>query len=441
MACIVRGSVGLGTSATGRTRAALPCLHSSRARPVPGGAQPATTRPCTPERRQISVHVASPGISSSDKLKAHGAMLSVQAVFALWCIIGHIVLADNDPLVFALARETISSAALLALAVGIEGEVKVHSRKDAIDIFLLGIMAFFVVMGFMFALSDVPEVQVAVAQPIVPALSLGMSAALGMEKLSWVSGLGIFFSVSGAIAFTIFNAEGGAGSAGHAFGYGALALELIAYAAQMTYLPRVSKRYKPITLTAMYYTVATIASAVTLLIRDRHELDQIPSQAATLLSPTLGGALAFAVLGATVFCFTAMSYGSQKLKPSVSSSYITLQPMFVAVLSLVIFGTMLDAKELESGALVLVGLYLSIIGNPSVDRAWQEYMSDLPTNVPQTFTDAAETSASAAAAVKGAVADTVGDVRDTVGDVKETVVEKVEDVALSVQELVFTEKD
>lgn len=62
-------------------------------------------------------------------------MVSVQAVFALWCIIGHIVLADNDPLVFALAREVISSGALLALAVGIEGEVKIHNREDAIDIF------------------------------------------------------------------------------------------------------------------------------------------------------------------------------------------------------------------------------------------------------------------------------------------------------------------
>lgn len=173
----------------------------------------------------------------------------------------------------------------------------------------------------------------------------------------------------------------------------------------------------------------------------------------------MAAALAFAVLGATVFCFTAMSYGSRKLKPSVSSSYITLQPMFVAVISLLLFGTMLDAKELESGALVLIGLYLSIIGNPSVDRAWQEYMSDLPTNVPQSITDAAETSASAAAAVKGCVADTVGDVKetmvDTVGDVKDTVVEvvekvedvkdtvaeKVEDVALSVHELVFTEKE
>ena len=74
-------------------------------------------------------------------------------------------------------------------------------QLHVIETIMQGIMAFAVVMGFMFALSDVPDVQVAVAQPIVPAMSLAMSAALGMEKLSWVSGLGIFFSVSGVKKF------------------------------------------------------------------------------------------------------------------------------------------------------------------------------------------------------------------------------------------------
>jgi drug/metabolite transporter (DMT)-like permease len=100
-------------------------------------------------------------------------------------------------------------------------------------------------------------------------------------------------------------------------------------------------------------------------------LVQLPAQATMLLDPTVAGALVFAVLGATVFCFTGMSYGSCKLKPSVSSSYITLQPMFVALISLVLFGTVLDSKEIAAGGVVVVGLYLSIIGNPSVDRAWQ----------------------------------------------------------------------
>jgi hypothetical protein len=54
-------------------------------------------------------------------------------------------------------------------------------------------------------------------------------------------------------------------------------LELLAYAAQMTFLPRVSKNYRPLTLTALYYSVATVASAITLLIRERDDLSQVSS--------------------------------------------------------------------------------------------------------------------------------------------------------------------
>ena len=61
-----------------------------------------------------------------------------------------------------------------------------------------GFFCYSIVMGFMFALADIPEVQVAIAQPLVPALALGMSAVIGMESLSWVSGLGIVLSIAGA---------------------------------------------------------------------------------------------------------------------------------------------------------------------------------------------------------------------------------------------------
>lgn len=69
------------------------------------------------------------------------------------------------------------------------------------------------------------------------------------------------------------------------FGYCALTLELLAYAAQMVYLPNLSKKYKPFTLTAMYYTVATVASAGTLILRERDDLLSVrcePSPSATL---------------------------------------------------------------------------------------------------------------------------------------------------------------
>ena len=62
-----------------------------------------------------------------------------------------------------------------------------------------GALCYAIVMGFMFALADIPEVQVAIAQPLVPALALGMSAVLGTEVLSAVSGGGILLSIAGTL--------------------------------------------------------------------------------------------------------------------------------------------------------------------------------------------------------------------------------------------------
>jgi drug/metabolite transporter (DMT)-like permease len=59
------------------------------------------------------------------------------------------------------------------------------------------------------------------------------------------------------------------------FGYGALVLELLSYAGQMVYLPRISHKYGPVTLTAMYYTVATAATSATLIAREHDHLDQV----------------------------------------------------------------------------------------------------------------------------------------------------------------------
>lgn len=163
---------------------------------------------------------------------------------------------------------------------------------------------------------------------------------------------------------------------------------------------------------------------------------QIPSQAMMLLDPVVLGALAFAVLGPTVFSFTALSYSSKKLKPSINAAYITLQPVLVAVLSQLLFGDRLSAPEIEAGGVVMAGLYLTVIGNPDVDRAWREYVSDLPTNVPQTLENVADAAVTASENVAETVSDTVTDVQETVAEVQETVAETVSDMRETVKERV-----
>jgi hypothetical protein len=146
-------------------------------------------------------------------------------------------------------------------------------------------------------------------------------------------------------------------------------------------------------------------------------LVQLVSQAQIFGDPVMVAALVFAVGGPTVFAFSALSYSSQKLKPSINSAYITLQPVLVAVASLLLFGTVLTYEEMGSGLTVLFGLYLSIIGNPQVDRAWTEYMSDLPANVPQSIASVADAGVGAAVTVTGKVRDIGSDVRGRVGDI------------------------
>lgn len=163
---------------------------------------------------------------------------------------------------------------------------------------------------------------------------------------------------------------------------------------------------------------------------------QIPSQVLSLMDPMVLGALAFAVLGPTVFSFTALSYSSKKLKPSVNSAYITLQPVLVAVLSLLLFGDMLSTPELQSGCLVLAGLYLTVIGNPDVDRAWREYVSDLGTSVPQTLETVADAAVSVSENVVAASENVAESMAETYSDVKEGVAETVSDMRDSVKDRV-----
>ena len=152
---------------------------------------------------------------------------------------------------------------------------------------------------------------------------------------------------------------------------------------------------------------------------------QVFSEMRIFADPHIAATLVFAILGPTIFAFTAMSFSSQKLKPSITSSYITLQPMIVALLSLLLFGKTLDPPEVASGSAVLFGLYLTIIGNPRLDREWAEYWSDLPANVPQTIATVADAGAAAASDFRDNMAEVTDSVIGTVSDATSAVVESL----------------
>lgn len=58
---------------------------------------------------------------------------------------------------------------------------------------------------------------------------------------------------------------------------------MLCYAGQMVWLPRLSSKYKPLSLTAIYYSVSTVASILTLVVRERDDLSRIVTDAGPLL--------------------------------------------------------------------------------------------------------------------------------------------------------------
>lgn len=119
------------------------------------------------------------------------------------------------------------------------------------------------------------------------------------------------------MSFTFFNSMGSEAANGTPFGYCALALELLAYAGQMVYLPRLSKKYGTLSLTAMYYTIASFATAITLGLRERDQLGSV-----RLLSPCAVLASPLEPVGVFV-CERALSVVWLREVLSYSAAYVT----------------------------------------------------------------------------------------------------------------------
>lgn len=100
-------------------------------------------------------------------------------------------------------------------------------------------------------------------------------------------------------------------------------------------------------------------------------------------------------------------------------------------MSLALFGKRLSPDECTAGLVVVLGLYLSVIGNPRLDREWADYVSDLPTNVPQTLANVADGAADAASNISDAASNISDSIAESVGDVASAVSTTVTEAAES----------
>lgn len=70
--------------------------------------------------------------------------------------------------------------------------------------------------------------------------------------------------------------------------------------------------------------------------------------------------IAYTIIFTTVFAWNAYTFASQFLSPSVSTIFMSLQPVFTAVLMYVIFMQQVTVAQCGGGLLVAGGMYITV---------------------------------------------------------------------------------
>ena len=113
-----------------------------------------------------------------------------------------------DAVAFALCREIGASIAMFFLSCWKDGFLR-PPRDLWKWIALCGLFSTGNVLLFVVALNYVTAVNASVFQPAIPVFTTMVATAFQMEAMSVFKGVGIFFSVGGAVVVCVFSTEGG----------------------------------------------------------------------------------------------------------------------------------------------------------------------------------------------------------------------------------------
>lgn len=149
----------------------------------------------------------------------YGTLVVVQVIFVMWFYIAKYTMAQVDlpPLIFAMWREVVAAATLVALVgmswrggkagAGKRAEVGETSWKELYahrrELLLLGVLMFCNVVGFITGLSMVTSFNAAIFQPTQPVFASLVAYAAGFERMSVAKVASVAMACGGA-ALTVY---------------------------------------------------------------------------------------------------------------------------------------------------------------------------------------------------------------------------------------------
>ncbi len=256
-------------------------------------------------------------------LKAHIALFSVNALYGASHIIAKGVMPDFlTPSVFILFR-VVGAVALFWLV----KSFFIHEKIARKDLLLFAASGMFGVavnqMCFFHGLSLSSSINAGIIMTINPILVAILSYFILKERLSVRKSVGILIGATGAILLTL---TAGTGTGDSIFGDFLLFINATSYALYLVLVKPLMQRYSPLTVITYVFTFGLIY----ILIYPPTLTEFFATDFSAFTTEVILK-IVYIVVGVTFLTYLLTVYALKFLSPSVSSSYIYLQPVLVMV--------------------------------------------------------------------------------------------------------------
>lgn len=292
-----------------------------------------------------------------EKCAPHIGLMFVQLFVSGWLIISSIVLKQGaDPVVFALYREFISIALMYfyVLYLGIPISI---DRDDFLRFSYVGLCSFINVIFTILALQYISPTRFALFQPTIPCIAAVISMLLRIEPFCMLKCFGIFLAVGGAVIIEVWQRAGETSFESNiTLGMILTTIQCIGMANIIVFEKPLLGKYDPSVATFVYYSIGAVWTgllAASWEFRFTAESFYFNSK----YWPWLG--LAYASTFATLLTYNLYSWAGKKLLPSTTTVYITLQPLWTAILSIFIFEEIITVPQAIGGITIICGLIVT----------------------------------------------------------------------------------
>ena len=284
---------------------------------------------------------------------AHAALLIVNLLYGInFLVAKEIMPAYVGPSAFIFIR--VSGALLLFVLLYVSlGREKID-RAD-LPRFVLCALTGVTVNQLLFyeGLNHTTPINAAVIFTSNPILTLGVSALVLREKLTWRKTAGNFIGAAGAVALIILSRGGVAFDGNTRLGNLYIIINALSYAVYLVAAKPLMKKYKPL-------TVITVNFAMGWLFVTPFGYGQFTQIRWETFTPFIWAGVVFTVLGVTFIAYLFSIFALKKLTPSQVSIYVYVQPVTAAILAIVLGKDVITAELVICSVLIFLGVYLVI---------------------------------------------------------------------------------